>query len=517
MNLNNTTIRAKFIVIGLLACLAWGSLPAAAAPAGDLFQKRVLLLYSYHPTFVSSEAILQGVRSVLDKHRLTLHIEYMDSKRHVDEVSRANYLRTLSYKLSQRQPYDLVLISDDNALNFTLAHQTQLFPGTPIVFLAVNNVDKASQMDRHPLVTGVVEAVSPAPNVELMHVLQPRLAQVVVVVDTTPSGQADQATIHRLSQTFPDIDFKVLSLGEMTWAELAQRLAALGRHTAVLRLTAFRDKAGTVLDKTQGLALMVNSSPAPIYVLRENAVRDGTLGGIVVSHREQGREAALLAEQVLKGTPIASIKVIRESPNRPIFDYTALKRFHISQATLPPDSLVLNKPFSFIERYAGLVATTIAVVVLLTGFSTYLVWQIRARRRVEATLRHSEERFRDIAESASDWFWEMGPDLRFTYFSDRFEQITGLSANRVIGLTREELGKADPEDAGWARHLADLQGRRSFQNFEYTLDKEDGQSIHFRISGKPFFDPDGTFLGYRGTGTDITGHGQVDEALRVSV
>jgi hypothetical protein len=68
---NHSAIRSKAIA-GVLACLAWTSLPAAVTPAVDLSQNRVLLLYSYHPTFASSDAILQGVRSVFDKHDLAL-------------------------------------------------------------------------------------------------------------------------------------------------------------------------------------------------------------------------------------------------------------------------------------------------------------------------------------------------------------------------------------------------------------------------------------------------------------
>jgi hypothetical protein len=258
---NHSAIRSKAIA-GVLACLAWTSLPAAVTPAVDLSQNRVLLLYSYHPTFASSDAILQGVRSVFDKHDLALHIEYMDSKRAAGEYSQEHYRHVLSHKLSQRPPYDLALVSDDNALNFTLAHRAELFPATPIVFLAVNNVDKAIEMDRHASVTGVVEGLSYARTVELMRSLQRRLKRVVVVVDATPSGQADLAAMNRLAPMFPDIDFKPMSLGDLSWPELERRLAKLGPQTAVLRLTAFRDKHGMVLNKKEAVALMARSSAA---------------------------------------------------------------------------------------------------------------------------------------------------------------------------------------------------------------------------------------------------------------
>lgn len=398
---NHRSIPSSVIAAGVLACLAWAAPQAAVQPATELSSKRVLLLYSYHPSFSSSEPILQGVRSVFDKHRLTVHLEFMDSKRLLDKTSEENFRRMFSYKLSKRRPYDLVMVSDDNALNLALAHREELFPRTPIVFLAVNDVQKAIALDDDPWVTGVVEALSPKRTIELMRSLQPQLERVVVVADATPSGTADLATLNDLAGAFPDIDFQTLSLGDMSWGDLAVRLAALERNTAVLRLVAFRDKAGTVYDHERAVSLMMRTSAAPVYGLRESDVQAGVVGGVVVSHREQGRRAALLAEQVLTGAPIYEMKVIRESPNRPIFNHSALRQFDIPSTYLPPDAIVLGKPVSVVEQYAGLVAATVALIVLLVGFSSYLMWQVRARRRVEQALAERARRFEALIRTSA--------------------------------------------------------------------------------------------------------------------
>ncbi len=64
----------------------------------------------------------------------------------------------------------------------------------------------------------------------------------------------------------------------------------------------------------------------------------------------------------------------------------------------------------------------------------------------EEALRESEERFKDVAEAASDWFWEMDENLRFTFFSDRRQQLVGDSPEESIGKTRWELADADPDN-----------------------------------------------------------------------
>jgi len=125
-------------------------------------------------------------------------------------------------------------------------------------------------------------------------------------------------------------------------------------------------------------------------------------------------------------------------------------------------------------------------------------------RRTKAAVRQSELRLKDFAESASDWFWEMGADLRFTSFSGRAEEILGVPVADLIGKTRKEvaLDSDYPADAArWRRHLADLNAHRPFRNFTYTLRGAEGERREVMISGTPVFDDDGTFLGYRGTGT----------------
>jgi two-component system, cell cycle sensor histidine kinase PleC len=127
-----------------------------------------------------------------------------------------------------------------------------------------------------------------------------------------------------------------------------------------------------------------------------------------------------------------------------------------------------------------------------------------AHRQMETALRASERRFRDIAEISGDWIWEMDSDLRFSYLSDRFYEITGLPKGDFIGKTRLELAGDSALTADWGAHLQDLDERRAFQNFEYSAEIPSGEQLYFFINGKPVFNGDGAFVGYRGTGSNFT-------------
>ena len=118
----------------MLLCLS-AAQAVAAAGAAPLAGKRVLLLYSYNSEFPSSAAILEGVQSVFAEAGVHVDTEFMDSKRIPDDALRENFRQLLAVKLARLPPYDLVMVSDDNAFGFAREHHDSLFAGLPVVFL----------------------------------------------------------------------------------------------------------------------------------------------------------------------------------------------------------------------------------------------------------------------------------------------------------------------------------------------------------------------------------------------
>ncbi|MDP6951280.1 MAG: PAS domain S-box protein, partial [Alphaproteobacteria bacterium] len=143
------------------------------------------------------------------------------------------------------------------------------------------------------------------------------------------------------------------------------------------------------------------------------------------------------------------------------------------------------------------------------------VTDISERKQAIDALNESEARFRDFAESASDWFWETDDSHRFTSVPE--EIVPGITASQVsaIGLTRFDLrSAADKDDEKWRRHRADLEAQRAFRGFVYMQDDADGNVIHIRANGTPILDSDGRFRGYRGTGSNITSLVRREETFR---
>ncbi len=143
---------------------------------------------------------------------------------------------------------------------------------------------------------------------------------------------------------------------------------------------------------------------------------------------------------------------------------------------------------------------------------------VTERKRAEDALRESEQRFRDYAQTASDWYWETDPDHKFTRVTD-YERLVALGFAPVsrIGLTRWEYAtdvKSEPEK--WELHRSLLKARQPFRDFVYQGARSDGSLAYYKVSGKPIYDAKGVFLGYRGTGADVTERMRAEDAIRES-
>ena len=137
---------------------------------------------------------------------------------------------------------------------------------------------------------------------------------------------------------------------------------------------------------------------------------------------------------------------------------------------------------------------------------------IEDRKRFEEALRESEQRFRDYAETASDWLWETGPDHRVTRISEHFS-ATGVMPSSRIDMARWDFATdAESEPEKWRLHRAMLDAHLPYRDFVYRIASGTGSAVYIRSSGKPFFDSKGNFLGYRGTGTDVTAMIRADHA-----
>lgn len=133
-----------------------------------------------------------------------------------------------------------------------------------------------------------------------------------------------------------------------------------------------------------------------------------------------------------------------------------------------------------------------------------------------AELKAANQRLIDFTETASDWLWEMDADLRFIYFSDLDSETPERDKNLYIGKTRQDISGDFVNTPEWQSHIEDLEAHRPFRDFTYKHLDENGQPVFISIGGKPIFNADGTFNGYRGTGTDLTKQHRITDEMKKS-
>lgn len=128
---------------------------------------------------------------------------------------------------------------------------------------------------------------------------------------------------------------------------------------------------------------------------------------------------------------------------------------------------------------------------------------ITERKRMEREILESEERFREFAESSSDWLWETDAESRVTFVSERITDLLDLDPRKIVGKRREEFAAPGQEQV-WRDLDETIRARRPLRDFRYQILDKRSQRRWLSISGKPRHSAAGEFLGYRGTGSDIT-------------
>jgi signal transduction histidine kinase len=166
---------------------------------------------------------------------------------------------------------------------------------------------------------------------------------------------------------------------------------------------------------------------------------------------------------------------------------------------------------------AGLGATVGLLVlfgILVRQFRRQEEQNARLLRTADA-LRSSEARTRDFAAMSSDWWWELDSELRFTWISDS-EVIRQRGLADRIGLTPWGALDVDIAEPHWAQLRADMAAHRVFRDFRDQKPLGDGRPHHVSVTGKPVFDPVGGFVGYRGTGRDVTAEVEAAQQLQLA-
>ncbi len=444
-----STLAVALIALWLFLLLPVGQQSAQGAPT----PYRVLVLNAYHIGMKWEDRITEGLLSTLEQSGLPLDIfiEHMDTKRIPRELLFPELASLYAKKYTS--PIDVIIVADDNALDFVLEYRQSLFPDVPVVFSGINDYAKAHRV--HDLgFTGLTETVDIKQTLELILKLHPNTKQILAVADA-----ATTAALHlknyraAAAQITTPVEFSEIS--DWTFDELGQKLSNLSSGSVLLYLSVSRDREGNLPPPSGGARFLADHATVPIYTLWEtHGLGDGLIGGFVADGVLHGRLTAEMALRILNGELVQNLPVVDNVGNRPIFDYHALTKHKLTLAQLPENSLILNEPQSFYYRHYKEIWATFSFLILqsiIIGVLLYLVNKARRRERV-ILQRVNTELEQRVAERTQELELRTQELERYNNELDQFTYVASHDLQEPVRnlvsysiLLKEDLGEELPE------------------------------------------------------------------------
>jgi len=456
-------------VLIAVSCIVFGCLGEAQTKP----IRRILILNEVGTSYPLIKLVDRGIQTALatSPYRIEFYREYMETVLFPDPAVQQQFRDFYIQKYRDRKP-DVIITVGSSPLNFMVEVHRRAFPGVPIVFCIPNALPGSLVLDSD--FTGVEGDVAPGATLAVALRLLPETKHITVVGGTAPYDRQQQAEVKKQLKPYEG-HFDISYLTDFAMPVLLERLRHLPKHTMILLTAIGKDAAGTNFNSAEAGPLVAAAANAPIFSLSDRFLNHGEVGGDVSSGAEQGRVAGSMALRLLNGEKPQDIPVIQQSAIY-MFDWRALKRWGMKESALPPGSIVLNRLPSFWDVYKYYLLPAILVLLVQAIVIAALLWQRSRRRKAEAELMRSEEKFsRSFRHSPLAITITSANDCRYVDVNEAFERHSGWKRDEVIGRTPFEIGLwVDPDQR--IGFLKQLLASGSVRDFEVRFRTKDGQT-----------------------------------------
>ena len=332
------------------------------------------------------------IRAVLNDGlagRLDYYTEYLDVARFA-EPDYEPAVRDFFRRKYAGQTFDVVVATTNAMIDFVNTYRDELFSGAAVVY-------SAGSPRPGPKATGVLLALDLKSTIDVAIQLHPDLRQVFVVNGASDADRYYQDLARAQFRAFDGRLGFTYSSG-LAMPDLLRRVSELPRHTIVYFVSFFDDGHGSKFDEFQALDQVAAVANVPTYAWIDSSGGHGSVGGSVLNVERAAAALANVALRVLKGESPESIPVREIESNVAQFDWRQLQRWGISETRLPAGSVVRFREPSLWDQYKFYIVVATSLLVLQTALIGGLLVQRARRRRVEASLRESEQLFRVTAE-----------------------------------------------------------------------------------------------------------------------
>lgn len=477
---------AALILSVIAALLLMSPIPSFAQ---ETPQKHLLVLHSYHRGYKWTDDITKGIESAFKSHQnLRVHYEYMDTKIVSGDVYFAFLSRLYRYKFEKIR-FDVILASDNDALDFLVKYRDELFPGTPVVFCGVNFFDK-SILKGKSLFTGVNEDADLKATIDVALRLHPNTRQIVVINDTTKTGLIMHDRLIKLLPRYQEA-VKFVFLEDVDMAEIQARVEQLSQDSLVLFTIFSRDKSGRFLEFDESISLVAEKCKVPIYSTWDFNLGYGIVGGMLTSGYFQGETAARMVIRILRGEKVDKIPIEMKSPNRYMFDYRQMQRFRIEFAPLPEGSITVNKPSPLYSLPKNIVWSNLAVLTTLAVIILILLRKAAQRRRLMKALEEDLGLFRTAFEEAPVGIAQVETDGRLLRVNRKFCEIVGYREDELFREALPDSSRSGKLDAGMESLRQLLEDGIKISPVRKRYTRKDGSAVWLDVTASPVCAPSG--------------------------
>jgi PAS domain S-box-containing protein len=431
-----TSILVAFrnLVIGVAALMSANWSANAQEPL-----RRVLLLYPYDNAAPFTEVAGAAIRRRLIERspsKIEIHISFLDLSRFPTEADERRSAHYLAEKYS-RASLDLVIPLGTEAERFAVKYRDIFAPKVPVVFCCVTP-ELAAAPGRAADVTGNYGEFDAGKTIELAQRLQPNVKNLVVI---SGSSDIDRRWLAELKKEISQFETRLNTeywVG-LRYETLLERVAHLSPDTIILFITIYGDGTDRAFVPAQAVEGLAKVATAPIYGPSDTYLGRGIVGGYMDSFELMGVGAADMALEILAGKDPKTLTPRHSFSRRFQVDARQLLRWNFSERNFPKDTIVAFGQPTLWEEHRNLVLAAIFVILLQAIMITVLLAQTLARRRAEASLKESEERWRSVFEMSTVGVALADHNFRFQATNAAFQAMLGRTDEELRGLSPLEI------------------------------------------------------------------------------
>jgi signal transduction histidine kinase len=380
-------------------------------------EHNILIIHSYHQGLEWTDSISSGVMDVFkDRTDINLFFEYLDIKRNYTD----DYFDLLYdlYKAKERKDsLSAIIVSDNGAYDFMRMHGDELYPGVPVLFCGVNNLD-TNELDVNCRYRGIMERPDYLGSIQAVTTIFPEKKKVFIINDNTITGKAMKTELISELENFNG-DLEFIFVSNFTIESLLDQVKSLDEEYAIYLLVINRDMYGNFISYRKGITMINKQSKVPIFGSWDFYQGKGLFGGKIIRGKAQGNAAAQLALKIVDGEALENLPLHQILDAEYVFDYNEMLRFGVDHSRLPEGSVVANRPES---RHVLVQILVIVTGILLLGILILVInlrvkmnrqsqmEEIIQKRTVE--LNNTNAQLSEIIEGKDKFFSILAHDLR---------------------------------------------------------------------------------------------------------